>query len=127
MFADHPRTETVGGGLQGGYIVHREESVVVFPEADFVARQFPLHEGVAVEVIRGVEREKRCDANDNRPEHLVPDIEVVMREAAALVGENPMVRIFCRVLRHADTERPALFHAPENEVNAKNVLLFHAA
>jgi hypothetical protein len=50
-----------------------------------------------------------------------------MREAATLVGENPMIWIFRGVLRYADPECPALLHAPENEIDAKSVLLFHAA
>jgi hypothetical protein len=82
---------------------------------------------MAVEVIGGVERKKRRHAYDNRPEHLVPDVEVEMGEAAALVRQDAMVGVLCRELRQADAKRPALFHAPEDEVDTKGVFLFHAA
>ena len=126
LLTDDGRTEAVGGGLEGSHIVDGEESVVVFSEADLAARQFALHEGVAVEVIGGVERKKRCHTYDNRPQHLVPDVEVEMGETARLVRQDAMVRVLCRELRHADAKRPALFHAPEDEVDAERVFLFHA-
>jgi hypothetical protein len=34
-----------------------------------------------------------------------------------LVRQDTVVGILCRELRHADAERPALFHAPEDEVS----------
>ena len=41
--------------------------------------------------------------------------------------QNAMVGILGGVLRHADAERAALFHAFEDEVDAVGVLLLHAA
>ena len=91
------------------------------------ARQFPLHEGVAVEIIGGVEGKERRHAHDDRPQYLVANVEVEMGETAALMRQYAMVGVLCRELRHADAKRPALFHAPEDEVDAVGVLLFHPA
>src|SRR5271170_2446956 len=102
LFANDGRTEAVGCGLQSGHVVHGEESIVVFSETDFAARQFALDEGMAVEVIGGVEGKERRHAYDNRPEHLVPDVEIEMGETTRLMRQNAMVRVLCRELRHAD-------------------------
>jgi hypothetical protein len=124
LLSDDRRAEAVGSGLQCSYVVHGEESVVVFPETDLTAHQFALHEGVAVEVIGGVEGKERGHTYDNRSENFVADVEVEMGEAAALVRQDAMVGVLCRELRHADAKRPALFHAPEDEIDAKRVFLF---
>ncbi len=126
LFADDRRAEAVGGGLQGCHIVHGEERIVVFAESDLAARQFSFDERVAVEVIGGVEREKTCHAHDDGAEHLIAEVEVVMCEAAALMRQNPIVRIGCRVLWDADPKGPTLLHAFEDEVDTVSVLLLHA-
>src|SRR5258708_32618413 len=81
---------------------------------------------MTVEPVRGMEGEERCHANDNRPEHLVPDIEVVMGEAAGLMRQDAVVGILRGILRHADPKRPALLHALEDEVHAVSLPLLHA-
>jgi hypothetical protein len=40
--------------------------------------------------------------HNHRSEHLVAHIEIVMREAAALVRDDAVVRVLGRVLRQAD-------------------------
>ncbi len=49
-----------------------------------------------------------------------------MREAAALVGKDAVVRVLGGVFRHADAERRPLLHALENEVDAVSVVLRHS-
>jgi len=48
-------------------------------------------------------------------------------EAAALMRQDPVVGVFCRILRHADPEGRPLFHAPENEIDSIGALLTHSA
>src|SRR6202022_776465 len=125
LFADDLRAEPVGGGLQRGDIAHRKEGVIVFAEGDVVPLQFLLHERVAVEPVRGVEWKERCHADDDRPEALIADIEVVMGEAAGLMRQDAVVGILRGILRHADSERPALFHALEDKVDSTGILFHH--
>ena len=49
----------VGGGLQRRDVVDRQEGVVRLAEADLRPLQFLLDEAVAVEIVGGLEREKR--------------------------------------------------------------------
>src|SRR5260370_36524185 len=66
-------------------------------------------------------------AYDDGSQECIPDIEVVVGEAASLVRQNAMVRIFRRKLGNADAEGSPLFHALEDEVDAVGILLLHAA
>ncbi len=67
-----------------------------------VTLQLLLDEAVAVEIVGGLEREEGSHPHNNhRSERLVADIEVVMREAAALVRDDAVVRVLGRVLRQA--------------------------
>src|SRR5262245_59459736 len=95
-------------------------------ESDAGAQQFSLDEGVAIEPVGGVEREEAGHTDDNRPQDLVPDIEVVMGEAAPLVRQNSVVGVLRGILRYRDPKSPSLFHALENEVDAINTTLFQA-
>ena len=54
-------------------------------------------------------------------------VEVVVREAAPLVGQDAIVGVLGRVLGHSDAEGRPLFHALEDEVDAVGVPLLHAA
>jgi hypothetical protein len=63
-------------------------------EADAGALEFPFHERVAIEPIGGVKGEEAGHAHDDRSQNLVADVEVVMREAAALVGEDAIVGVW---------------------------------
>ena len=51
--------QAIGGGLQRGYIIHREKGVVDLAKADPRSVQFLLDEAVAIEVIRGLERQEQ--------------------------------------------------------------------
>ena len=84
--ANHLWAEPIGGGLQGLGIVDRQESVIVFAKADVVAVQFLLDKGVAVEVVGGLEGEEGGHADHHRSQDFVPDVEIVMGEAAALAS-----------------------------------------
>ena len=93
-------------------------------EGDGGTLQFALDEGVAVEPIGGVERKETSHPDDNRSQHLIPDVEVVVRQAAALVRQDAVVGVLGGVLGNGDTEGAALLHALEDEVGAA---LLHAA
>jgi len=82
------------------HLVHGEEGIVVLVEADTRPVQFLLDEGMAVEPVGGVEREEPG---------LIPDVEVVMCEAAPLGRENAMVGVLGGIVRHGDAERAAQF------------------
>jgi hypothetical protein len=48
-----------------------------------------------------------------------------VREAAALMRQDAVVGVSCRILRHADAEGRSLFHALENEIDSIGALLAH--
>jgi hypothetical protein len=54
---------------------------------------------------------------------LIPDVEVVVHEPAALLRQNPVVRIFGGELGNTGPERRPLLHALEDEVDAVAILL----
>jgi hypothetical protein len=82
---------------------------------------------VAVEVVRRLEGKEGRDAHDHGAEGLVANVEIVVGEAALLAGQDAVVWILGRELRHADPERCSLFHTLENEVDPVRVLPQHFA
>ena len=54
---------------------------------------------MAVEEVRGVEREERCHPDDDGPQYPIADIKVVVGKAARLVRQNAMVPILSGILR----------------------------
>src|SRR5262244_2779743 len=60
-------------------------------------------------------------------EDLIANVEVVVRKAAALVRQDPVIWVFGRVFRHGDAKRGALLHALEDEIDAVGALPGHAA
>ncbi len=123
LFADDLRAQPVGGRLQCSHIVDREEGVVALIEADVVSLQFLLDEGVAVEPVGGVKGKEGGHPQHDRPQNLISDIEVIMRETAALVRQDAVVRIRGGIFRDTDAEGPALFHALEDEIDPVSILL----
>src|SRR5262249_41751164 len=97
---------------------HGQEGVIVFAEPDVFPVEFLLDEGVAIEVVGGLERKKGGDAKHHRAEDFIAQVEVVMQVPAALLSQNPMVWILGSELGKGASERGALFHALENEVDA---------
>src|SRR5215475_9663912 len=91
-FADDLRTELVGGGLQRRDVVDSKKGIVGLAKADLPPLQFLLDETVTIEVIAGLEREEGDDPHHDWTEDRIADVEVVMREAAALVRQDP---VFC--------------------------------
>src|ERR1700704_2075085 len=124
---DDLRAEFVGGGLQRGDVVDGEEGVVGLAEADLGALQLLLDEAVPVEVVGGVERKERGDPNHHRAQGFVAEVEVVVREAAALAGEDAVIWILGGVFGDADAKARPLLHALEDEVDAVGVVPGHAA
>ena len=74
-------------------VVDRKEGVVGLAEADLRALQLLLDEAMAVEVVGGLEREERGDPHHHRAQGFIAEVEVVVREAAALAGEDAVIRI----------------------------------
>ncbi len=72
-------------------VVDREEGVVGLAEADLRPLQLLLDEAVAVEVVGGLEREERGHPHHYRAEDFIADIEIVVGEAAALAGKDPVI------------------------------------
>src|SRR5262244_198650 len=126
-FADDLRTELVGGGLQRHDVGDSKKGIVGLAEADLPPLQFLLNETVTIEVIAGLEREEGGYPHHDWTEDRIADVEVVMREAAALVRQDPVMWIFGRVFRHGDAKGRALLHALEDEIDAIGAPLRHAA
>src|SRR6266850_1250995 len=127
LLADDLRAEFVGGGLQRGDVVDGEEGVVGLAEADLRALQLLLDEAVPVEVVGGLERKERGGPHHHRAQGFVAEVEVVVREAAALAGEDAVIWILGGVFGDADAKARPLLHALEDEVDAVGVVPGHAA
>ena len=80
---------------------------------------------VSVEVVGGLEGHERADAEHERSEYLVADVEVVMRVARALPRHDAVVRVIRGVLGETDAELGTLLQAPEDEVDAESPLPLH--
>ena len=126
-FADDVRAQPVGGGLQRSDVVNGQEGIVVLAEADLRAVELLLDEAVAVEVVGRLEGEERGHTHHHGAENFIADVEVVVGEAAALVGEDAVMRVLGGILRHADPEARPLLHALEDEIDAVGVLVRHSA
>jgi hypothetical protein len=92
-------------------------------EADLGSIQFLLDEAVAVEPVSGVKEKEGGHTQNDRSQNLISDTEVVMRETAALVCQDAIVRVWGGIFRHADAKCPTLFHALEDEVDPVSLLL----
>ena len=107
-------------------VVDGEEGVVGLAEADLRALQLLLDEAVPVEVVGGLERKERGDPHHHRAQGFVAEVEVVVREAAALAGEDAVIWILGGVFGDADAKARPLLHALEDEVDAVGVVPGHA-
>ncbi len=92
-------------------------------EADVGSIQFLFDEGVAVEPVGGVKRKEGGHPQHHRSQNLIPDVKIVVRETAALVRQDAVVRVLGGIFRDTDAESPALFHALEDEIDSVTVLL----
>src|ERR1700752_1543849 len=119
--------QLIGRSLQGGHVVDRQKGVVILAEANFGVSELMLDEAVAVEVVRGSEREERGHTHHHRTEHFVVDVEIVVGEAAPLVGEDAVVGVLGGIFLYGDAEGWVDLHALENEVYAVSVLSHHSA
>src|SRR5215469_5244829 len=72
-----------------------------------------LDEAVAVEVVGGSEREEGGHTHDDRAEHFVVDVEIVVGKTAPLVGEDTVVGVLGGIFRHGDAEGRSDLHAFE--------------
>src|SRR6201984_1050149 len=86
-FANDVGAQFVGSGLECSDVVNRQEGIVILAEADLLTIELLLDDVVAVEVICRLEREEGSDTHHHGAENFIADIEVVVREAAALAGE----------------------------------------
>jgi hypothetical protein len=111
--------------LQSRGVRDGEKRIVVLAVGDIEPLQLRFHERMAVQIVGRLEREKRGDADHHRTEVLIPDVEVVVHEPAALLRQDPVVWIFGWKLRRSGPECRPLFHALEDEVDTIAILLLH--
>src|ERR1700741_4959011 len=104
-----------------------KRAVMVWKRSDLRPLQFLFDEAVAVEIVGGLEREKRGHPHHHRAQGFVAKVEVVVGEAAALAGEDPVIRILGGIFGDADAKARPLLHALEDEVDAVGVVPSHAA
>jgi hypothetical protein len=108
----------IGGSLQCCDVLDSQKRIIVLAEGDLGSLEFLLDEGVAIKVVGGLEWQEGSHPHHDRSKYLIVNVEIVVREAAALMRQDPVVGVFCRILRHADPEGRPLFHALE----ARNTL-----
>src|ERR1035441_1224013 len=82
---------------------------------------------MTVEIVSGLKGKERGHAHRHRPQRLVADVEVVMREAAALPSQDAVVGIVGGKAGNRGAEGLALLHAFQNEVHPMLPGPFHAA
>src|SRR5438876_2352863 len=123
---NHLGTERVGGGLQGRPVADGEERVVVPPKRDSGSLQRTGDDVVPVEIVRRLKREERPDAENEGAEHLVANVEVVMRVPVPCPSQEAIVGIVGRVLRQPRIERRSRFHAFQDEIHPESLPAFEA-
>ena len=123
LLANDLWAQPVRGGLQVGHIVDGEKGVVALVEADARSIQFLLDEGMAVEPVGGVKGKEGGYAQHDRSENLIPDIKIVVGEAAALVSQDAVVGVWGGIFGNSDAKGPTLFHALEDEIDPVGILL----
>ena len=79
-----------------------------------------------VEPVGSVEGEKSGNAEDDRPEDFIPNVEIIVGEATALVRQDAVVGILGGIFGDGNAEGAALFPTRENEINAEGVGLFQS-
>src|SRR6201997_239121 len=99
---------------QRRHVVDGEEGIVGLAEADLRPLELLLDKAVAVEVVGGLEREERGHPHHHRAQGFVAEVEVVVCEAAALAGEDPVIWILGGVFGGADAKARPLLHALED-------------
>src|SRR6516162_1530422 len=124
--ADDLRAQPVGRRLQCRWIGDGKKGVVVLAEADAGPLQLLLDEAVGVQVVSGLEGKEGCDEQDHWPKHLVADVEVVVREAAALMGKDAVMRVLARIFGQADAVGRPLLQALDDEVDATGITSRHS-
>src|ERR1700758_4582387 len=86
-------------------VVNREKRVVVLAEADVGTIELLFNEAVAVEVVCCLERKERAHAHNDRAQHFIADVEIVVGEAAALMSDNPVIGVVGGIFRHGTMRR----------------------
>jgi hypothetical protein len=84
-----------------------------------------LDKAVAVEVVRRLEGKERRHTHDEGPENFIADVEVVVGEAALLVGQDAVIWILGRELRYGHPKGSPLLHALKYEEDTVSVLAQH--
>jgi hypothetical protein len=80
---------------------------------------------MAIQIVRRLERQERRHANHHGTEMLIPNVEVVVHEPAALLRQDAVVRVLGGKLGDSGAECRSLFHALEDEVDAVAIVLLH--
>lgn len=118
-------TEPIGGSLQSLGISDGEEGVIVLAEGDVAAKQFPFDVVMAVQVVGDLERQEGTNAQGEGTQQLVPHVEVIVRIAAALAGNDAVIGVFDGEPWHGGPEGGSHLHALQDEINAEAILPFH--
>jgi len=119
------RGQTIGGLLQGLRVRDSQKRIVFLSKGDAPSGQFGFHKVMAVDIIGGLEGEKRTDSQDHGTQDGVMDIEIVMRKATTGLTKDSVIGIGSCKLRREATEGGALFHTFEDEVEAIAVSPLH--
>ncbi len=90
--ADDFCSEAIGGRLQRQRIGDSQKRIVVLAEAHLLPVQFLLDKIAAMEIVGGLEGEKRGHPHGHRSQHFIFGVEAVMGEAAALPGQDATTR-----------------------------------
>ena len=72
---------------------------------------------MAIQVVGGLEGKERGHTHHHRAQRWVANVEVVVREAAALRREDPVIGVLGRILPDAAPERWPLLHTLEDEIH----------
>src|SRR5215471_15279730 len=99
----------------------------IIAEVDVGSLELMFNETMAVEIVCGLERDERAHAHSDRTEHLIVNVEVVVSEAAARLGDDAVIGIPGGIFRHRDAEGRSHFHAFENKIDPVVIVSHHAA
>ena len=116
----------IGGLLEGVWIGHANEPIVVLGKGNVLTRELAVDEVVPVEIGGDLEGEKRSHPQNHRAEHLIEDVEVIMGVATFVFAQELEIRIGGGNFGGKATEGPALLHALEDVIDAELFSSDHA-
>jgi len=122
---EHFGGQAVGGLLKALGVRDSQKGIVFLSKRDAPSGQLGFHKVMAVDIIGGLEGEKRTDSQDHGTQDGVTDIEVIMRKTTPRLAEDSVIGIGGRKSGGGATEGRTLFHTLKDEVNAIAVSPLH--